>query len=366
MNINPLNFIKLNNTVSSQKNRAIRFETSKDTFVKSSNAVAFKGAETVSDAKSFVEWAQENDFIKTQLDEILFNPENIIGSGFSNTALRIPNNDDYVLRIGTDSLEHSLHKPNIQKATMIDTDDKTDVNVGQKVAEISIPSKWAREGETDYCSVVVEVLKKQNGESIGVQPPETLVTGEYNTRTKDGVAPYEDYSRKEKYISTIKKVAELPVESYEKLIADFQKACEAGYLFDHLNSNNILVDSENKALNLIDMDRVPEGSTRPNYANLLYSLTNISYFSTYTSDYPNPVGQTPEEMQAKKNEALQYNLQIIDKFMQAMKNKGAKFQPYVGSYEFTTKFLYSVPCAIWSQSFASDGFWQKAQKLGVA
>lgn len=365
MNINPLNFVKINNNYSVQ-NRPVHFETPKDTFVKSSNAVSFKGNENTSSTKTFAQWAQETDFVKNQLEDILSNPENLIGSGFSNTAFKIPNNDEYILRISSNSLKYSLHKPNIAKATIVDKDDKTDLNVGQCVAEIVVPSQWAKEGQPDWSSTKIEVLKKQTGESIGVQPPETLITGEYNSTTKEGVAPYEDYSRKEKYINTIQKVAQLPVKSYEKLISDFQKACDAGYTFDHLNSNNLLVDSDKKQINLIDMGTSSQTSTQANYANLLYSLSNISYFQTYTSDYPNPIGNNPEETQAKTDEALQYNIQIIDKFTQAMKNQGVKFSRNDASYEFSTKFLYSAPCAMWTSAFSSDAFWRKAESMGIA
>ena len=359
MNINPLSLVKLNNNYNAP-NKAIYFEPQTDTFVKSSNSVAFKGAEKTADAKSFVQWAQETDFIQTQLEEILTNPDNLIGSGFSSSAFRIPNNEDYILRVGTDSLKNSLHKPNIPKATLKDTDAHHDINVGQQVAEISVPSKYSIDYEKDGFSTIIEVLKKQNGESIGVQPPETLVTGEYNSTTKEGVAPYEDISRKETYSRTIHKVAQLPVEAYEKLLTEFTKACEIGYGFDHLNSNNLLVDSEGEAINLIDMSSPYSGPSKPNYANLLYSLTNISYYKTFNNSYPNPM--SPE----LKQQSFDDTVQIIDKFMNAMKNLGIKFDKDNASSEFCYVFLFSMPCMMYSRSASYDGFWKKAEMMGVA
>ena len=361
MNISSLNFFKVSSNYSKVQNKKVNLTMPNDTFVKRSSNVSFAGNEEVSESQKFIQWAQQTDFIRQHLEEVLYNPENVIGQGNTNTAIRIPYNDDFVLRIGTETLKESVHKPNIKDAKLYEVDYYTDLNVGQKVAEFSIPSKYAIEGETDWLANKVEVLKKQKGEAIGVQAPETLVKGEFSFVQRDGLAPYEDYSRKEEYARTIHKVAELPVSAYEKLISDFTKACEIGFGFDHLNSHNLLVDSEGEAINLIDMSSpTSSGSMEPSYADLLYSLTNISYFKTFNDEYYNPMSEE------QRKQSLTDTITIIEKFVQAMKNQGVKFDRNHVSTEFSYVFLGSFPCVLYSRTTDFDGFWKKAEKLGVA
>lgn len=361
MNINPLNFVRACNNYNVPQNNKVNWILPSDTFVKSSKEVSFKGDEQISKSEKFIQWAQQTDFINQHLEEVLFNPANVIGQGNSNTAILIPNNDDFVLRIGTETLKESLHRPNIKDAKLYEVDYYTDLNVGQKVAEFSVPSKYAIEGETDWLANKIEVLKKQKGEPIGVQAPETLVRGDYNYVQREGLAPYEDYSRKDAYARTIHKVSQLPVSAYEKLISDFTKACELGFGFDHLNSHNLLVDSDSKTINLIDMSTpTKSGSMTPNYADLLYSLTNISYFKTFNDEYYNPVSEE------QRHQSLTDTVKIIEKFSQAMKNQGVKFDRNSASTEFCYVFLGSFPNVLYSRTTDFDGFWRKAEKMGIA
>ena len=166
-------------------------------------------------------------------------------------------------------------------------------------------------------------------------------------------------SRKEKYARTIHEVAQLPIEAYEDLLVTYTKACDAGYSLDHLNSNNLLVDAKNGSINMIDMDKHIGGSVSPNYSNLLYSLSNVSYFSTYNSQYGDPVGED------KKHQALEDSVEIISKFMQAMQNTGLKFDRNMNSYEFGLTFLKSLPAMFYCQSFDDNAFWQKADAMGI-
>ena len=355
LNISPINFTRITNNFA-KANQPIKQGLAQDVFVKSTNNVSFKGNEVQAEKSDFVKWAEETDFVNKQLKNILTNDNLKIGEGNSHTAFNIPGNDDYILRIGTSALKY-MNMGNIEKATLEDSGDNLDINVGQKVASISVPSDFARPNEPDWLKTEIEIMKKQSGESIGVQPPETLVTGEFVSVQKEGVLPYEDPSRKEKYARTIHQVAELPIESYEKLIKDFQTASEKGFHFDHLNSNNLLVDAENQSVNFIDMEKGSE-PVKPSYSNLIYSLTNIQYYDTYTSQYCND--RTPEQKEA----ALKDTVQIINKFLQAMENTGAKFNRNDHSYEFTISFANSVPCAM-SAAYGLNGFFEYAATRGL-
>ncbi len=353
LNVSRANFTKIANNFTAKKilmNKGL----ATDVFVRNSAPISFKGIESPKSTNAFFEWAKETDFINTQLDDVLSNPENVLGAGFHHTAYKIPNNDDFVLRVSTNDMKYSFQRQNIPNAKIKAKSADLDINVGQEVARILVPGQY---GDAEWQCTCIEVLKKQDGESIGVLPPELLVEGEYNSTTKAGVDPYEHISRKQHYAKTIHKVAELPVESYEKLLSDFTRACAYGFSFDEHNSNNLLVDSNKQAINLIDMDRSSSNPTKPNYGDLLYALTNVQYYSTYTSFYADDV--SPEQ----KQQATDDTMQIIDKFMQAMKNNGLKFDKNSVTCSFFD-LMRSTP-SVKLCGYGMDGFFAKATQMGI-
>lgn len=338
INFNPISIIKLQNSQAISK--PVSMGLKNDVFVRSTNNVSFKGSEN----HTFSEWAKENNFIEN-LEEILSNDENRIGKGFSHSAFAIPNCDEYILR--TSSLNQKLK---YSEAKIIDTEDKNlDVNIGQEVAMIEIPTE-------DFFPVKIEVLKKQKGKSIGV-PPSQAIYVEETGELRKGELPYEAKERKKHYAKTIHQVAQLPVDAYEKLLADIESAAKAGYKFDHLNSNNLLVDEENSSINLIDMDKA---KIPVNYGNVLYALTNINYLSTFTSSYDdNPMSQ--EAM----TQAVGDTIDIIDKFMQAMQNKNLKLKQDDCSYEFFN-LMNSIPMSFYCKTGDYHEKWQALKNRGIA
>ncbi len=344
LNINPIKFISTNNIQNKYPKKQIGLKS--DTFVRSSNNVSFKGCESA-DNNSFIKWAQETDFIKTQLPEILTNPNYKLGSGFSHSAYIIPGNKDYILRTPNMKVQKNY---NFENADIKDTEDKDlNVNIGQEVASIEIPIE-------DGFPLHIQVLKKQNGKAIGV-PPFQAISIEETGSLRKGELPYEALERKAQYASTIHEVAKLPVEAYEKLIDDIRAAEKAGYYFDHLNSNNLLIDEEKGSINLIDMDK---NKLPANLGNVLYALTNINYFSTFSSQYDS-CPMSNEEI----GTAIKDTLQITDKFVQAMKNKGEKFNRDECSYEFFN-FINSMPFSFYCHTGDYNMKWEVLEQKGVA
>ena len=343
LNINPIKFVSFNNIQNKYPQKQIGLKS--DTFVRSSNNVSFKGCESANN-NSFIKWAQETDFIKTQLPEILANPKYKLGSGFSHSAYMIPGNEAYILRTPNTKVQKDY---NFKNADIKDTEDKDlNVNIGQEVASIEVPTD-------EGISIQIQVLKKQTGKPIGV-PPSQAVYIEDTDILRDGEIPYEARERKEQYASTIHTVAQLPVETYEKLIDDIRAAEKAGYCFDHLNSNNLLIDEEKGSINLIDMDK---NKLPANLGNVLYALTNINYFSTFRSQYDScPMGN--EEI----SKAFEDTVKIIDKFIQAMKNKGEKFNRDECSYEFFN-LINSIPFSFYCKAFDENQKWQVLEAKGV-
>ena len=315
-----------------------------DTFVKSNN-VSFKGK----NEDDFISWANETNF-KNEIGKILTNPDLILGKGYNHTAYRIPGNEDYVLRIGRSS-DGFYENADWENSKITNIEDKNlTINIGQPIAYIEAQSE-------KVFPVPVEVLKKQTGEVLGIKAYQTLLADEFGTLRK-GEIPYEDISRKEYYANSVHEVSKLPVEAFEKLIEELKIAGEAGYYFDHLNSNNLLVDAKNQKINLIDMEKGPNS---PRCDAILYALTNISYYSTYTSYYTEPL--MSEE---QKNQVTDDTVTIIKKFIIAMKNKGEKFDRHCLTYEFQTTMAHSLPFLKTFMVFDSRSAFDKLEKMGVA
>lgn len=315
-----------------------------DVFVKNNN-ISFKANEQ----NDFITWAKENNF-NEKIEEIVNNPDLIIGKGFSHTAYLIPDNKDYVLRVGRSS-DDFIKKADWKNMKITDIEDKNiSRNIGQPVAYI--------EAQADKIfPIYIEVLKRQEGTPLGIKPPETLLADEFGTLRKDEAA-YEDISRKEYYSKSIHEVAQLPIEAYEKLIEELKIAGNEGYTFDYLNSNNFLIDTNNQKINLIDMEKGPK---TPRWDAILYALTNISYYGTYTSNYSEPIMSDE-----KRNQVTQDTITIIKKFITAMKNKGEKFDRYNLTYEFLTTMSHSLPFLMTFMVFDKEAAFDKLEKMGIA
>ena len=296
---------------------------------------------------SFAQWAQKNEFLNATLPSLLLNADEYkIGSGFSHKAYKIPENDNYILRT---SNSINVNDIDITSGEIIDMEDEDlKINIGQQVANIKLQTKTGH-------PVFFEVLKKQEGTPIGVTNPRALydeITGEL----RPGALPYEAPERKEQYAASLEKLADLPLESYENLINDIQAAFNAGYRLDHFNSNNLLLDEKNKEINLIDMERA---TGELNYGNILYALTNIQYFKTFISGYPNKV---PD---CQIGKAINETITIVQKFMLAMKMQGVKFSHINSSLEFQD-LLSSYPLAMLAGGFGKDKVYEYFKMNGVA
>ena len=56
-----------------------------------------------------------------------------------------------------------------------------------------------------------------------------------------------------KYKETLKKISELPDSAFEKYIDDVARIRQNGYIFDHGNPNNLLIDYEKGEINICDL-----------------------------------------------------------------------------------------------------------------
>ena len=260
--------------------------------------LSFKG---ISDIKGDTfEKSTDRLFSAENLREIFLNPENEIGHGANNTVYSIPDNNKYVLRVG----KGYFQPQNITTAEYTDLDKHEDFNIGQLTGRIKT------DGGILNGPQLIEVLKKQEGKSYGV-PDFSAISDEYGNLLPNE-APYEDYSRKLSFKTLLDKVSSMDTETYEKMLETFNKAQNAGYSFDPLNVNNLLVADD--AINMIDFEK---SSIKCSYLELLNLLTNHDYIKTYY--------MAPDIDEYSKHEAYEQTLTVIRKFLQAMQNKGLKF-----------------------------------------
>ena len=316
-----------------------------DTFTKSKE-ISFKGKEE----NSFLTWTRENNFKYEKLDEILTNENLKLGEGFTHSAYEIPENDEFVLRIANYA-KNSIKNANWKTAKFTDAQDKDlKINIGQPIGYIEVDTG-------NIMSTIIEVLKKQNGVPLGNKPSETLIFDDFGTLKAQEV-PFEHISRKEHYAKTIEQLANLPQEAYDNLIDTLKTANNLGYEFDYLNSNNFLIDSKNKSINIIDLEKSKVNGLQ--WDGILYALTNIYYYSTYTSEYGKDV--MSEE---SKNKATQNTITIIQKFLKAMQNKGEKFNKNNLSYEFTIKMANSIPFLMTFRVFDEYQAFKKLQEMNL-
>lgn len=309
-----------------------------DTFVRSTPAFKSNNEQK----SSFTDWAVKTHFTQTELPRILLNKDYVIGSGYNHSTYKIPENDKYILRGPNYGIvKQFASQLDYADAKLVESEDKNlKINIGQRVADLMVKTNSG-------IFMVFEVLKKQEGNVLGV-PPYSAISNEESGELRLNELNYEAQERKEQYAKSLEDVAKMPVEAYSQLISDLQEAAKAGYKFDHLNSNNILVDTKNKKFNLINMDKT-KGDV--NYGNVLYALTNINYFNTYASK--SPLGQST---QREIKEAVNNTVDIIHKFMIAMKQNGVKFDKDSMSFEFH-KLLRSYPMSCIAESNNINDKW---------
>ena len=332
LTITPISFSGIRNLPKSSFNNATLPKLGQDSFSKRNN-VSFRG-----NGAEFANWMRENEFCLHDIQRMICD-ENLIGAGNYSTVFSIPECDEYVLKVSNYDVD-SIKTADLSQARLKINDEELGINIGQKVAAIEIPTIFPMPME-------IQVLKKQAGESVGVQPPETI---------KENEKSYEDYSRKEKYERTIHKLAQLPVESYEQLLSDFVEADRLGYVFDYLNSNNLLVDEENKKINLIDMEKY---GLAGNLSGLLYSLTNAQYYRTYCDKYYMPVSE------AQREQATNDTIEIIKKFTLAMKKQGLKFDRNKVTYEANTYLFGGYPCWLAFGAMNEYQVWDRLSQMGL-
>jgi hypothetical protein len=287
-NLCPINTIKNNSF--KQTSQYISQQNCSDVFTRKTS---FRAKEKpLNDGKSyddFINWANKTDFIN-RTDEILSTGA-ILGSGFEGKTLSIPDCDNWVIKMFNRShiINEKLKQPQITEIKDI----LPELNAGQFIASVKIPL-----GE-NYCQHFY-VLKKQDGASYGVP---------YDLRNTVCA------STVEKHLEALSQMANMPMETYEKLVDDIQYVTEKGYKFDSGNPYNFMLDTEKQRINFVDIaDKKKDKDTQ--FGEVLFALLDGDFSASLRKS------SRPDK---EKELAHNYSKTICSKFFIAMIRKQYKF-----------------------------------------
>lgn len=355
-NIN-LGFSKIQNKLANiqVQSNSITFrggELKNDIFIKNPDETKLKEQEEYPSAIAgikFINWTKKTDFLNAGLKEAL-KPENLIGMGFEHAVYDIPGNDDYVLRIPR-SCYSTIQNTDFSNYEIKDTaNPELTRNCGQQAALII-----EKETNGPRLNPAIEVLIKQHGYANGNPPPASLY--HEDGKLRDGCICYEDDSRKHHFAHCLKTLAELPDETYNLLIEDLIVSGEAGYKFDHLNSNNFLIDENAQKINIIDMGRTAKPH-KDRFGNTLYALTNIEFLNEYLRK---DSGYEPEN-ENEQNETIGNMIKVMEKYTKAVKNHHQKYNK--DSYEFHL-LLNNPVSSYWLRAGSYEDKLEKLRQMDV-
>ncbi len=289
MNIRPIFSNQINVLYNNQNNnRVLSSKKNADVFIKSTS---FGSSSDDKSFEAFSKWAQENNFTDNAL-EIIEKTGDVLGDGFEGTTYSIPGNEQWVIKQykRANYVQQSLKKPEIKKISDI----SPDLNIGQAIASVKIPMN-------DRFASHFYVLKKQTGKSYGVP----LSSKDFYT---DATV--------QKHLDSLKKMSQLPISSYEKLLDDITYINKRGYKIDAGNPYNFMVDWENERVRFVDIaDKLDDKRSRQ-YADVLFALLDGDYGRDFKfSDRPDN----------EKQQASISSKRICSKFLSTMIRKHLKF-----------------------------------------
>lgn len=310
LNTNVINNSPKLNFKSNEVKTNICAPLSMDVFIRTNKTPSF-GSNSILKPKdnsfeSFEKWASETNFLD-KIEDIVDKTGIILGSGYEGTVYEIDDCDEWVIKKyeKTYICNNSIDKPTIIKLK----DSTPDINVGQAIAKVCIPSPRG------ITSLEYYILKKQMGESCAID--QEIAMNESNIKT-------------EKHIDYLKKVAQMPQSTFEELIKITAYLSEKKIKLDCYNPSNLMIDSENKKINIVDTENLYQ-KENVQHGDVLYSLLDFPYTRTlYASDN-----------QEKIDEAEKISFQIIDKFFAAMKNTKEKiYDTYYIDSLLNSKLMY--------------------------
>lgn len=179
--------------------------------------------------------------------------DNLIGHGGNADVYKIPNVENYVMRVVRWNKDKKIDEDNIEEVN----DEFPEINVGQAVAKIA---------ERVY------FLKKQNGIPAGAP------AGKLRRESKIADPTYEEH---------LKMAAEMPQSAYDEFAQTLIIINARDHQFDPSKANNVLIDSRSGKFNLVDINKRSANSTYKNdMADMVITLMDNSYAYQYKGSAP--------------------------------------------------------------------------------
>lgn len=261
-----------------------------DTFIRTCSF----GQADKEDSKSFnkfKQWSDEVGFLDFA-QEIISRTGRIIGSSFDAKIYAIPHNEDWVIKQSKRAGIVNITTPQSQILEIKDI--SPDLNIGQFVASVKIPIN-------ERCTEQFYILKKQTGESFGVPYSERNDVNDTTTKA---------------HINALRKLSNLPQESFDKLISDISYVTQKGYKFDVANPCNFLIDSATNSINFVGIENKIGMEDNTQYGDVLFALLDGEFGVEFNKS---------NRPQSEKDEAASLSQDICKKFMISMIRKNVQF-----------------------------------------
>lgn len=263
-----------------------------DTYTKS---ISFGQNQEKYGYEAFEKWSGSTGFL-SKASQIIASQENIIGFGTEGKTYKIPNNENWVIKVLNNP--YSINSEDSGNKIIRIKDKSPSINVGQAIAQIKLPDN------TDKHKIIY-ILKKQKGKPYGIPFEERNRINQINIK---------------RHINCLKMLADFPPASYEKLVRTISQANFDGYKIDYYNPNNFMIDEENKEINIVDVK-----DSKDIHSNLsgeiLYALLDGDFAVNFNRSNCSV---------ADKITASRLSNEIIYKYEQAAKKCGMRIEKTIG------------------------------------
>ncbi len=255
-----------------------RVKSANNVFTLPYDTVNFKGkAEKENDlpyeiSKNLAFGVDVSDIIEKSIDK-----QNIIGKGANSTVYKIPDLDDYVLKV--------LNKNDHNKIDV--SEFPSDINLGQPV--------WQ---STKNPGIII--LKKINGTEHSIPNWSDVIWDDNKCRAYNVTAEQAKLFNKQ-----IKNLASMPQSSFDSVAKDVKYLDSMDYKIDSINPNNLIVDSDKQEIHIIDYYKIKpwEKHIQQNsYLDLSALMLDFTLFPEYF-----------DKLNTKEKESMVESVKLITK-----------------------------------------------------
>ncbi len=199
--------------------------------------------------------------------------ENKLGQGANSVVYNIPQLNGYVLKV--------LNKDDPNKVDLKEF--PSGVNLGQPI--------WQ-----DDKNPRILILKKIEGKEHSISNWSRTIGEHLQVTTKQA----------QQFAVQLSQIAQMPQKAFDQLASDVKLLDDKGYKLDSINPNNLIVDSENSEIHIIDYFKVKPRETDL-YRNSCFDLISVMCDFTLFPEYYDKLSVS------EKQSLMQSSREIADK-----------------------------------------------------